>query len=192
MTNAAIARRPDFHPLNKVPQGLEGIAQTAEAPPALAPAPAAGGAAASPPPSPPSNNATNALQVIATFIPIEVLTLYVAAVAALHKESEVTKAEWIAFWVFLILTPTIVWVVYAAKVKSAGKPLPAKPTRWPLWEMSAATIAYVVWAYALPGSPFSQFEKSGFYSSALAGLFVLGVSTILGLVAPLFQRPLKT
>ena len=187
MTNAAIARRPDFHPLNAVPEGLEGIARAIAGPP-----PAPPGATPKPPSEgpPPSNGATNALQVIAAYIPTEVLTLYVAFIAALHKEQAVTRGEWTTFWCFLAATPIVVWVVYATKVRAAGRSLPLRPQQWPVWEMCAATIAYVAWAYALPGTPFLQFEQAGYYSSSIAGLVVLVVSTVLGLLAPLFQRPL--
>lgn len=175
ITNAAIARRTDFPPLGTVPKGLGQIAQVIAGPPL-------GGT-----PSP-STSATNALQVIAAFIPTEVLTLYVACISALHQANQVTPAEWIAFWCFLAATPVIVWIVYASKVKAAEKPIPIALKKWPLWEMSAATIAFTAWAYALPGTPFSEF---GLYSPALAGFIVLVVSTFLGLLAPLFQQPLS-
>ncbi|MGB9110661.1 MAG: hypothetical protein WCC39_18390 [Telluria sp.] len=42
------------------------------------------------------------------------------------------------------------------------------------------------WAFALPLSPFAQFD---WYSSAIASIAGLVVSTLLGLMAPLFQRP---
>ncbi len=187
MTNAALARRPDFPPFKRVPQNLHDIAGVMAGPVPLAPPPVP-----NPPDvlAPPSNSATNALQVIAAYIPTEVLSLYVACVAVLHKGDKVTVAEWIAFGSFFFLTPVVVWLVYAIKIKSAQKPLPLAPSKWPVWEMSAATIAYVAWAYALPGTPFSQFAPGG-YSAGLAGLMVLIVSTLLGAVAPLFQRELK-
>jgi len=53
--------------------------------------------------------------------------------------------------------------------------------------MFAATVAYAAWAFALPHSPFTDYT---WYSSALSGLAVLVVSTLLGLLAPFFQKPL--
>jgi len=85
----------------------------------------------------------------------------------------------------------ICWAVYAAKLKSAQKPIPIAIASWPLWEMFAATLAYFTWAFALPATPFSQFDGA-WYSAGLAGVAVLIVSTMMGLLAPLFQRPLGT
>jgi hypothetical protein len=64
------------------------------------------------------------------------------------------------------------------------------PATWPVWEMSAATIAYIAWAFALPNTPFAQF--SDWYSPGLAGFLVLVISWGLGALAPLMQRPLPT
>lgn len=70
------------------------------------------------------------------------------------------------------------------------KPLPLAPRAWPMWEMFAATVAYVAWAFVLPNSPFQQFQD--WYSSALAGVVVLAATTILGLLAPVVQRRLPS
>jgi hypothetical protein len=48
----------------------------------------------------------------------------------------------------------------------------------------------MAWAFALPNSPFRDFAQFGWYSQALAGVMVLVVSTTLGLIAPIVQRPL--
>jgi len=192
MTNAAMARRPDFLPAKSAPRNLPEIARATGVPVPLTPPSVPDPPVdAVPPNNITSNAATNALQVIATYIPTEVLSLYVACIAVLHKNNGVTTAEWIAFASFLVLTPFVVWLVFAIKLKSAQKAIPLKPSLWPVWEMSAATIAYVAWAYALPGTPFSEFAPES-YSPGLAGLMVLVVSTLLGAVAPLFQRPLNT
>ena len=202
LTNAATARRPDFAPLNGVPNGFSEIALAA----AGTPATNTGGAT-------PANGATalngvnTAMQVLFGYIPTEVLTLYVAVVAAIHPNpsgsagstgsgvvAQVTKvmpSDWITFWSFLVATPIIFWVVYATKLKSAQKPIPIALGSLPLWEMFAATLAYFAWAFALPATPFRQFDGT-WYSAGLAGVAVLIVSTVLGLLAPLFQRPLGT
>jgi hypothetical protein len=127
--------------------------------------------------------------VLFGYIPTEVLTLYVAVLAVVQQESKVTPVGWLAFWIFLFLTPIIVWLVYGAKLKALQKPLPLKFGAWPVWEMFAATVAYTAWAFALPHSPFTEY---GWYSSALSGVAVLVVSTLLGLLAPIFQKSLST
>jgi hypothetical protein len=171
MANAAVGRRPDYPPIGDIPRTMDEVRK------------AAGGGTA------PGNAVTSALNVIVTYIPTEILTLYVAVLAALGKPTadgqvaSTVSGAVIAFWAFLVATPVTVWVLYAAKVASDGKPLPSSPAKWPIWEMSAGTIAYVAWAIALPNNPYVR--------SAIAGVIVLVTSTALGLVAPLFQRPLK-
>jgi hypothetical protein len=132
---------------------------------------------------------TGALKLIATYIPTEVLTLYVAVLAAIRTQEPATKDLKLAFYSFLIITPLVVWLVYAAKVKAAGKKLPLAPRSWPLWEMFAATVAYVAWALTLAQNPF---VASNWYSPALAAVVVLIVSTFVGLLAPIFQRPIPS
>jgi len=187
MANAAAARRPDMAPVGIVPNGLEEIARAAATTPTSADLPPAPG---QPPAAAAGQSASQidtALHVLFGYIPTEVLTLYVAVLAAIHQPEEVTGADWNAFWLFLIATPIVVWLVYGAKVKAARKALPLAPGTWPIWEMLAATVAYFAWAMALPNTPFTEYS---WYSSALSGVIVLVTSTFLGLLAPFFQRPL--
>lgn len=134
---------------------------------------------------------TAALQVISAYIPTEILALYIAVLAAL-RDSTSDRADPVsvesAFWVFLVMTPVAVWFVFAAKIRASNttEALPLAPSAWPVWEMSAATIAYVAWVVALPDSPFTG------VTPAIGGVVVLMTSTLLGLAAPVFQRPLGT
>jgi hypothetical protein len=190
ITNAALARRLDFSPVGSVPQGLHEIAAAANTPPTAPTGTSPPTSLQSSPPPVSSTSAdtvTTALHVICGYIPTEILTLYVAVVTVIHHPDKVTHVDWNVLWSFLVATPVVVWLVYATKVKQAGKALPAAPRKWPLWEMSAAGIAFWAWAYALPNSPFAD---CSWYSSAAAGIIVLVTSTILGLLAPLFQRPI--
>ncbi len=133
---------------------------------------------------------TTALKVIVTYIPTEVLTLYVAVIAAIRIPNQTNYPPlWKTFYCFLVATPIVVWLVYAAKCSAAGKPIPVSPRAWPIWEMFAATVAYVTWAFALPQTPFQQFN---WYTPALSGIMVMIVSTLLGLLAPLVSRPLDS
>jgi hypothetical protein len=194
LANAALARRTDFAPAGSPPRGWSGIASAAafaqplqidltslslEPERPAAPAPREAETAA---------NSNTAMHVLFGYIPTEILTLYVAVLAALHKPGQVTNVEWRTFIGFLIATPIVVWLVYARRVIANAKPLPILPSQWPLWEMFAATVAYLAWAFALPDTPFSTYT---WYSSAIAAVTVLLASGILGLVAPLFQRPIK-
>jgi len=141
MTNAAVARRPDFHPAQGVPEGYAEITRAA----GLMPATVGQGGAAAQPPNP--SGVETALQTLTTYIPTEVLTLYVAVIAALAPgkgQAGPVNGSWAAFWFFLGLTPAAAWVVFATKIRAAdaSKALPLRPRTWPLWEMIAGTIAY--------------------------------------------------
>jgi len=182
LTNEAIARRSDFVPRVSVPEKLNHIAMNASATPRSKDQVAAGTGDT-------GNSVNTALNVLFGYIPTEVLTLYVAILAAIQKPGQVTKADWITFWIFLAATPLIVWLVFGAKIVSAGKPLPWHPKGWPLWGMFAATIAYCAWAFALPNSPFTVYQ---WYSSSLAGISVLVASAVLGLLGPFFRKPLSS
>ncbi|WP_273704925.1 hypothetical protein [Candidatus Accumulibacter cognatus] len=180
LTNAAAARRPDTLPLNDVPKDAGEIAAAANTPPTAGPKPTETLANQ-------KNAVETALNVLFGYIPTEVITLYVAVISAIQSGPKPTQGEWNAFIAFAVATPIVVWLVYGAKLKQASKPLPTAYGAWPVWEMAAATIAFVAWSFALPRSPFAAYD---WYSAALSGVVVLIVSTLLGLVAPFFQRPL--
>jgi len=174
MANAAVSRRPDYPPLNIQPRTIEERAQAA-------------GNESTPP-----NTLSTAIKTLTTYIPTETLTLYVAFTAVIQPSNgNLTPSltiRWIAFLFFLLFTPFAVWVTYATKVKSDNKQIPFYPSYWPWWEMIASTIAYISWAYGLPNSVFAEFT---WYSAPLAGFFILVTSTFLGMLAGLFQNPLK-
>lgn len=184
MANSAAARRPETVPVGRTPTDLGEIAFAATTPPARAVPDAAG----SPRTGSGRGNIETALNVLFGYIPTEIITLYVAVLAAVGREGEVTRGEWISFLVFLASTPVVVWLVYGAKLKAANLPVPIKTSAWPMWEMFAASVAFGAWAFALPQSPFSQYP---WYSSSLSGVAVLVTSAVLGLLAPFFQQPLR-
>lgn len=191
MANAAAARRPDMVPLGQVPITLDQISHASMTPPTTPPLVAAvppggapvkpGGAASAP--------LDTTFNVLFGYIPTEVVTLYVAVLAAIQHVGKATYTDWLAFGIFLFATPVIVWLVFGAKLLTLQKPLPLKFGQWPVWEMFAATVSYTAWGFALPHSPFTEYS---WYSSALSGLAVVVASTLLGLLAPLFQKPLGT
>ena len=143
-------------------------------------------------PSGATGSVSAALQVITTYVPTETLALYVAFLAALRdgetQRVDATSALGV-FCFFIAATPLFVWLVYAARLKTSGggRTLPLHPAAWPAWEMFAATTAFAAWASGLPDSPFAGPRMA----PAIGGLLVLVTSTLLGLAAPVFQRPLK-
>jgi hypothetical protein len=132
-----------------------------------------------------SDNAfTTAMQAITTYIPTDVLTLYVAGSAiflgATGAESSDYDKAWAIFIGGLIATPLVNALVFMAKLRSAGLAIPRQARRWPIWESIAAMIAFVFWAAALPATPFSEF---GWYDAAFAGFLLGVVSLFLGLIS---------
>ena len=73
--------------------------------------------------------------------------------------------------------------VRGSKAAAAGELLPG-PKQWPWWKMCAATIAFFVWALAVPGNPYLKDE-----ASAIAALGAMLVSTLLNILTPIFERP---
>jgi hypothetical protein len=177
LSTLAIARRDDMP--SKAPGTAREVAQTLSATDANT-----------------DTTITAALRTVTAYIPTEVLTVYLAVVGALATTGtagttllDPNMTRWVLFWLFVVLTPATVWLTYAAKVQAAGKPLPIL-RHWPVWEISAATIAFVIWAFTLPGTPFSSL---GWYTPSLGSVAILVGSLLMGLVGPLFtQRPIKT
>ncbi len=140
---------------------------------------------AEPIPARDDNRVTNALNALVGYIPTEVVTLYVAALsaeAALHSTFTVIDAATI-LWFFVALTPLLLLLIYLSKVAATGDKLPG-PREWPWWKMCAATIAFFVWALAVPGNPYLREA-----ASAVAGVGAMLVSTLLSVVTPIFERP---
>jgi hypothetical protein len=56
---------------------------------------------------------------------------------------------------------------------------------FPWWKLLASTIAFLVWALAVPTSPYLSGQAGG----AVAALAALFISTFLSLFEPIFDRP---
>lgn len=140
------------------------------------------------------NAFTAAMKAVTTYIPTDVLTLYVAGSAvflnATSTESNDYDKAWAIFLGGLIATPLVNALVFMAKLRSAGIAIPRQPRQWPIWESMAAMIAFIFWAAALPATPFSEF---GWYDAAFAGFLLGVVSLFLGLISsiilPTATRP---
>jgi hypothetical protein len=134
---------------------------------------------------------TAAIDQLVAYVPAEVLAVYVAVVAAMRPTASPPSASaaWSVFYVFLVLTPVAQWLVVVGKLRAGGTcDHPYKTL--PLWEMFAATAAYITWVFALPDSPFAVY---GWYSAAIAGVAVLAVTGLLtlagGAFGPMPKKP---
>lgn len=141
-------------------------------------APAAGAA-------PAQDTVGNALTALVRYVPTEVVTLYVATVAARQQIEAALpsfKALWL-FWGFVCLTPLMFALLFYNKLAVANTKLRSWK-EFPWWKMIASTIGFAVWALAVPNGPYLQTAGA----SALAGLAALFVSTVLSLLDPIFDR----
>ncbi|HYG10633.1 MAG TPA: hypothetical protein VD835_11835 [Pyrinomonadaceae bacterium] len=134
-------------------------------------------------PPPPTPN-SNALGMLIKYVPTESITLYVAAASAAPTLKSLNIDEKSIYWFFGLLTPVLFALILIGKRKAVGvKPL----ADWPWWKTVAATVAFFVWALAVPGQP----DIPGDTSGAIAAVLALLISTFLSILKPIFQRPAR-
>lgn len=132
----------------------------------------------------PDRTITDALALVASYVPTEVIAVYTLALgltAGGADQAAVPIDRWY-FLAFLLGTPLFVWLVAAVRAREGGEAIPWSPRAWPLWEMSSAVIALLAWSAALPRSMFLHYR---WYSASAAVLVMVVVSVILPLVGRL-------
>jgi hypothetical protein len=135
-----------------------------------------------------NTGASNALSMLVKYIPTESITLYVAAISAASSLATLGVTTKIIYWFFGILTPLLTLAIYFGKRRAAKLKAIPKPAEWPWWETVAGTIAFLVWALAIPNNPYIDGPTQG----ALAGFFALFISTILRVFENLFKSPAES
>ena len=120
------------------------------------------------------------------YIPTESITLYVAVVSSLAALKGVGVTPAIAYWFFIVFTPVLMIILYLRQSAIAGKEWRIPIAQWPWWKIIASTIAFSVWALAVPSDLLTGLDSS--VSGVLAGLAALFVSTLLNLLAPFFEK----
>jgi hypothetical protein len=140
-------------------------------------------------PSQGAKDVSKATSSIASFIPSEVITVYVGAATLAASDSASRTGGWVALWCVLLATPLVSWLLYASAVRAEGKPLPLKPRSWPWFEGTTATAGFFLWAGMLPNSPMNEWH---WYSNHLFAFLTLVYTVALGLISPLFAaRPIN-
>jgi hypothetical protein len=140
-----------------------------------------------PDPYPNTGDAGDPANAIIGYIPTEIVAIYVPAVAAITTPGVPTgDGQWALLIAVLALTPITTWAMFAAKRRNAGAPLPIAPSTWPWPEMLIATVAFLLWAFTLPRTPFEEYD---WYRPGLAAVLLLVGTLVLGLLVPLL-RPL--
>jgi hypothetical protein len=126
-----------------------------------------------------------AIAALTKYIPTEVITLYIATVSALPA----MQGEWESltsnhlYYGFAILTPILFVLIFFNQLAVDQKPYPAFP-QWPWWRIFASTVAFCVWALAVPNNPFLATKTAG----VLAGLGAAFVSMLLSIIGPIVER----
>jgi hypothetical protein len=120
------------------------------------------------------------------YIPTESITLYGAATAAMSSITSAFPSMTAGrlYWGFVVLTPILFLLIYMGKRRSQNLPvIPETIGGWPWWKLIASTIAFMVWALAIPPLVSTDGGK------VVAAFGALLVSTILTLVAGVVETP---
>jgi hypothetical protein len=133
--------------------------------------------------------ANNALSMLVKYIPTESITLYVAAASASGalKNFSPKLTEESIYWFFGALTPVLFALIFIGKLRASGLWPLTSLKDWPWWKTFAATVAFLVWALAVPGPP----DIRGDVSGAVAGFLAIFISTLLSILEPIFDRPAR-
>jgi hypothetical protein len=102
-------------------------------------------------PQPPSND--DVLAGLTKYIPTESVTLYIATVSAMGALKSYGLTEAVTYWFFVCLTPVFLLILFLRQLAIAQKDWKVSPTQWPWWRIIASTVAFVVWALAVPCNP---------------------------------------
>ncbi len=148
---------------------------------ALKAEPGAGGKSDAPPQTAPNSG----LDGLAKYLPTETITLYIACVSANKPLVAVFPffTPKFGYWLFLGLTPLLIYAGYLAikKKTPGGSAVPKVPT----WNMFAATVAFSVWALAVPGNGVLAGDSDAM--AVVTAFGALFISTLLNKVAPFFE-----
>jgi hypothetical protein len=136
-----------------------------------------------------------ALEKITQWIPSEVVAAYVALLGIFAPDDSTLR--WVLFAVGVVLV--IVFVgLNAALVNKRGRekwesekrpgPAPKLATKRLLTLMGVGIVAFVVWAFALPDSPFLSVTEQ---ATRIGGALVVIVSLVMPLVAELLDLKIK-
>ena len=126
----------------------------------------------------PKGVSANVLDQLMVYIPVEVITVWVAFLAV-HNEvkaptgEKLCHADFSGFWMI-----TIGFAVAAALLTVGITWRKAKDTKvnfeFPLFEMAASAVAFVAWAIALPETPMA----SACWYDQEAGAFIVLTTTV--------------
>lgn len=125
---------------------------------------------------------SNVLDQLVKFIPVEVITLYVAAVSATEsiKLALPGYTARTTYFICIGITPVILLLVWLKERRANDLTLSSGLRKLPLWQMIAATIAFAAWALAIPDGTSTATDSAAL--GAGYGLLALLASTVLNLI----------
>ncbi len=128
---------------------------------------------------------SNALDALVRYIPTEAITLYVAALSAMPalKATFPVLTEARVYWFFVVLTPILFLVILGGKRRSAKLPAFSALKAWPWFRLCASTVAFMIWALAVPTTPYLATEAG----KVVAAFGAVLISTFLTLLEPFFE-----
>lgn len=136
------------------------------------------------------------LAALVKYIPTETLALYVAVQAALGDVSPAAgrgtadanfRPRWIAVGVFAVLTLVLtLGLSYRSQVLRRDAVGGGRAFKVPIFEVCAATLAFLVWALSLPDTPLQDLQ--GYNYSAWSGVQILAGTIVIGSAAYIFGK----
>ena len=131
-----------------------------------------------------------AARAIVAYIPAEIVTAYVAATGIIPVSGEKPAGgQWVLMWITLAFTPFTVWALTALKAKKATGRLPLAPASWPWLQIVIASVAFELWAFSLPNTPF---ENLSWYKPFIGSVALIFGTLFFGLIASLLEPPEAT
>ncbi|GAA0474314.1 hypothetical protein Aca07nite_62560 [Actinoplanes capillaceus] len=121
------------------------------------------------------------------YIPTEIVTLYVVGTSALNTPgSPPAGGQWLLMIVFLALTPIAVWVSWLAGLRAQRKDRPRRVAEWPWVSILLATLAFAIWAFTLPGTPY---ETVSWYRPQVGSVVLVVGTIVIGYIGAVFESP---
>ena len=126
--------------------------------------------------------------MLSKYIPIETITIFTAAMSAREALLGPADQRWpiIIYTTCAILTPVVYLLALYGKQRLSGASQ-NRAFRAAPWPPIAATLAFLAWAWSVPGMDIKGVLEGE--SARIIGAFsALVVSTLLSLLDPLFDR----
>jgi hypothetical protein len=135
-------------------------------------------------PQPPSRG--DVIAGLTKYIPTESITLYVSTVSAQEGLKSIGLTPTFAYWFLVFVTPLLLITLFLRQLAVAGQPWRIPLVRLPWWRTIASTLAFAVWALAVPGNPIISSSNSA--QGGIAAFAALVVSMFLNIFEPFFER----